>query len=153
MTKTFDQIISTRRTVRHFDATKPMTREELMPILEAGRLAPSAKNFQPLRFVVVLSEEERTKLHAISQQPWFYHAPSYIVIIGDHDKAWQRPHCDLTYVDTSIALTHMLLKAEDMGLGATTVAAFDQEICRELLQIPEHEELSLIHISEPTRPY
>lgn len=58
MTKTFDQIISTRRTVRHFDATKPMTREELMPILEAGRLAPSAKNFQPLRFVVVLSEEE-----------------------------------------------------------------------------------------------
>ena len=71
MTKTFDQIISTRRTVRHFDATKPITREELMPILEAGRLAPSAKNFQPLRFVVVLSEEERTKLHAISQQPWF----------------------------------------------------------------------------------
>ena len=52
MTKTFDQIISTRRTVRHFDATKPMTRAELMPILEAGRLAPSAKNFQPLRFVL-----------------------------------------------------------------------------------------------------
>ncbi len=71
MTKTFDQIISTRRTVRHFDATKPITRAELMPILEAGRLAPSAKNFQPLRFVVVLSEEKRTKLHAISQHLGF----------------------------------------------------------------------------------
>lgn len=144
MTKTLDQIISTRRTVRHFDASKPMTRADLMPILEAGRLAPSAKNFQPLRYVVVLSEEERTKLHAVSQQAWFYKAPSYIVIIGDHDEAWQRPHCDLTYVDSSIALTHMLLKAEDMGLGATTVAAFDQEICRQLLQLPEHEEPILI---------
>ena len=144
MTKSLDQILSNRRTTRHFNPAKPITQTELIPLLEAARLAPSAKNFQPLRYVVVLSEHERNRLHAISEQAWFYKAPSYIVVIGDHNKAWQRTHCDLTYVDASIALTQMLLKAAAMGLGATTVAAFDQDLCRELLQIPAHEEPILI---------
>lgn len=142
--KGIDQIISTRRTVRHFDPNKLVTRETLLPLLEAARLAPSAKNIQPLRYIVVLDPQEREKLHAVSQQPWFYSAPSYIVIVADHDAAWQRPQCDISYVDAAIALTHMLFKAEDLGLGATTVAAFDQDICRQLLSIPEHEEPVLI---------
>ncbi len=127
----------TRRSVRKF-IDRPVEEEKLMAILEAGRIAPSAHNYQPWHFLVVRDEEARKRLAPCSQQPWFPGAPTYIIVLGDHDRAWKRGAGDSVDIDTSIAMTYMMLEAHSLGLGATWVCAFDQALCSEIFEIPAH---------------
>lgn len=72
-----EDFFRTRRSVRKF-IDRPVEEEKLMAILEAGRIAPSAHNYQPWHFLVVREEEGRKRLAPCSQQPWFPGAPPSI---------------------------------------------------------------------------
>ncbi|MGP1551242.1 MAG: nitroreductase family protein [Porphyromonas gingivalis] len=81
-----EDFFRTRRSVRKF-IDRPVEEEKLMAILEAGRIAPSAHNYQPWHFLVVREEEGRKRLAPCSQQPWFPGAPSIslrLAIIKGH---------------------------------------------------------------------
>ncbi len=133
-----------RYSTRKYD-TKPLEAEKLDYILETGRIAPSAANYQPWYFIVVKDEPERTKMWEVYGRPWFKEAPVYIVLCADHKTSWKRmdgkDHAD---VDIAIAADHMTLAAAELGLGTCWICNFDSEKCVEVLGLPDHIEAVVI---------
>ena len=115
--------------------------EELLnEVLEAGQLAPSAKNLQPFHFIVVRSESGLDAMASAYPAPFFREAPVVIAVCTEPSKGWIREkHDGKNYceVDASIAADHMTLAAEDLGLGTCWVAAFDPVKVTEALGLPE----------------
>jgi len=126
------EAIRARRSIRKF-RPKPISGEKLETILEAGRLAPSAGNRQPWRFVVVKNPERRRALaKAADHQMFMADASVIIVALGDPEASprWFRQ-------DPMIAVEHMVLAATALGYGTCWIGAFDEEEVKRLLKIPE----------------
>lgn len=136
------QLLKQRCSVRKFEE-RPIEREKLVYVLEAARVAPSACNFQPWRFLVL---EDRALIARIAPV-WVKasHAPVVIVACGDHKQAWRRrdgkDHCD---IDLAIAVDHMTLAAAEVGLGSCWICAFDAYECAAALDLPEHLEPAVL---------
>ena len=121
-------VILRRASVRRY-IKKPVPREVLMKILEAGRRAPSAMNLQPWHFIVIT--DQRTK-EALSHRRWtgFLREAAFIIVgCGEKDKKWST-------VDVAIALQNMVLAAEALGLGSCWIGDFDESEVKKLLGIP-----------------
>ncbi len=132
----FLDLVKERYSARSYSDRK-VEQEKIDYILECARLAPSAVNFQPWRFILVESEEKRTALHAGYAQEWFQQAPLYIVVCGDHSQSWTRKkdshdHAD---IDAAIAAEHICLAAAEVGLGSCWVCNFRPAIVSEVLGI------------------
>ena len=137
----FQELIKGRFSVRNFKNT-PVEAEKLNMILDAGRLAPSAVNFQPWHFIVIQQTENLKKIKEIYPREWITTAPVVIVACSDHSASWKRRSDgkDFADVDIAIAVDHMILQATDIGLGTCWVCNFDSKKCSEMFQIPEHIE-------------
>ena len=149
----FAELILRRRSVRHY-AGRPVSREDLLAVLEAARAAPSACNNQPLRFIVVTERAERDALAGAYPRDWFRGAPAVIVVCSDHQKSYHRAdgkdHADL---DAAIAADHMTLAAAECGLGTCWICAFDVGLVRRQLDLPDHiEPVILLPIGHPEEP-
>ena len=143
MAKTsFQELAETRRSVR---AYKPdaVPEELVQQVLEAGRLAPSACNKQPWRFIVVRSETTRRALGAAYAREWFWKAPVVIAVCILPKEAWVRSFDGKNYamVDGALAMDHMQLAAAELGLGTCWIGAFDPAAAREILGLPDGVEL------------
>jgi nitroreductase len=144
-------IAKKRYSVRSY-LEKEVERDKLVQILEAGRIAPSAVNYQPIHLLVITDQKEKEKVAEAYPRDWFKKAPVIIVACGDHSKSWKRndgkDHCD---IDVAIAIDHMTLAATDLGLGTCWVCAFDAKRCHEILELPEHlEVVALLPLGYPT---
>ena len=129
----------------------PVEEEKLEQILEAGRVAPSAVNYQPLYFVVIKDETLLKDIATTYQRAWILQAPVIIVVCGDHNRSWRRPdgkdHLD---IDAAIAIDHMTLAAADIGLGTCWVCMFDSMLCHKILELPSNiETIALIPLGYP----
>ena len=117
---------------------KAVEDEKLIKVLEAARIAPSAKNIQPWHFVVVDEEDNLREIKNCYSGKWIETAPMIIVACGDQKSAWHRSdgkiHMD---IDLAIAIDHMTLAATDTGLGTCWVCKFDVMKCAEILQLPD----------------
>ena len=143
MAKTgFQELAETRRSVR---AYKPdaVPEELVQQVLETGRLAPSACNKQPWRFIVVRSETTRRALGAAYAREWFWKAPVVIAVCILPKEAWVRSFDGKNYamVDGALAMDHMQLAAAELGLGTCWIGAFDPAAAREILNLPDGVEL------------
>ena len=143
MAKTsFQELAENRRSVR---AYKPdaVPEELLQQVLEAGRLAPSACNKQPWRFIVVKSETGRRALGAAYAREWFWKAPIVIAVCILTKEAWVRSYDGKNYamVDGALAMDHMMLAAAELGLGTCWIGAFDPTAAREILNLPDGVEI------------
>ena len=118
---------------------KPVEAEKLERILEAGRVAPTAKNTQPFRFLVVQHPERLKKLSACTNVKGY---PLAIIVCSVASEVWVRPFDGKSKPDTdaAIAATHMLLEATDLGLGSCWLMHFDPTPIREQFRIPEGTE-------------
>jgi len=126
------EAIRTRRSIRKF-RPKPIPDEKLEMILEAGRLAPSAGNRQPWRFVVVKdTERKRAVAEAAGYQMFIADASVIIAALGDPEASsrWFRQ-------DPMIAVEHMVLAATALGYGTCWIGAFGEEEVKRILRIPE----------------
>jgi len=136
----FIDLVKKRYSVRVYK-DMPVEKEKLYQVVEAGRLAPSAVNYQPVHFIVVTDEGVKSKVAETYARDWFKKAPAIIIVCGDHAKSWKRKdgkdHCD---IDAAIAVDHMTLAAADLGLGTCWVCAFNAEKCHEVLGLPENIE-------------
>jgi nitroreductase len=114
--------------------------DKLDYVLEAGRIAPSAANYQPLFFVVVRGENLE-KVKECYRREWFRAAPMCIVICSDHSRSWKRgdgkDHAD---IDAAIATDHITLAATSIGLATCWVCNFDKPKLAEILNLPDHIE-------------
>ncbi len=132
------EAIRARRSVRRYKST-PIPEETLQNVLNAARLAPSAENMQPWRFVVVRDEDAKRELaSACKGQTWIAEAPVVIAACGvpDDSVATIGGYMDSVSVDVSIALTHAALEATSKGLGTCWVTAFSEERVKSILNIP-----------------
>ncbi|WP_329905419.1 nitroreductase family protein [Porphyromonas pogonae] len=149
----YQEILLRRRSIRAF-TDKKIGDEIVTSLLEAGQCAPSACNKQPWRFLVVQKPKGRALIQQCYDKEWFTTAQLYIIVIGDHEEAWSRPSGDSVDIDTSIATTQMMLQAHDLGLASTWVCAFDQDLCKRLFHIPEHQEpISILAVGFPDPDY
>ena len=129
---------------------KKVEKEKIEKILEAGRVAPTAVNFQPQRILVLDDEEKRSRLNECTKYGWG--APIVMVICYDKTISWKRQYDnkDEGIVDASIVATHMMLEIQDLGLGTTWIGSFDPEKVREIYKIPENLEIiSLMPVGYP----
>ncbi len=138
----FMELAETRRSVRAYKSDV-VPEELLQTVLEAGRLAPSACNKQPWRFIVVRNEAGRRALGAAYAREWFWKAPVVIAVCILPKEAWTRSYDGRNYamVDGALALDHMTLAAAELGLGTCWIAAFDPAAAREILGLPDGVEI------------
>jgi len=146
----FLELARKRYSVRSYQS-KEVEREKLEQVLEAGRIAPSAVNYQPWHFYVLTDPDMRKRLLEAYSGAWLAQAPVVIVICGDHSQSWKRrdgkDYCD---VDVAIAVDHMTLAAADLGLGTCWIGAFDSARVKDLLQLPEHlEPIAMLPVGYP----
>lgn len=132
----FLELATKRFSVRKFE-DKPVEEEKLQKILEAGRVAPTAKNFQPTKIYVIKSDEALETLRGIT--PATFKAPVVLLVCTDEAAAWVNPFDDFNsnVMDTSIIASHMMLETEDLGLGTTWVCWFDTAKVKEAFNIPD----------------
>ncbi len=140
-----NEIISHRFSVRKYKNQK-IEHEKLFQVLEAGRLAPSAVNYQPWHFIVFQNAENLEKIYSVYNREWIKSAPAIILICSNHSKSWKRKsdEKDFADVDIAIATDHMTLQATELGLGTCWVCNFDAPKCAELFDLPEHIEPAVI---------
>lgn len=125
-----------RRVVRRF-ADRPVPADALATVLECGRYAPSAKEAQPWRFVVVQEALTRLRLaSAAFNHPHVRTAPTLIVCtarVHTHVSGSGRPSYP---VDLAAATQSMLLAASDLGLTSSWITGFRERTVREILEMP-----------------
>lgn len=134
----FFDLVKDRYSVRKFK--RDMIEDaKLQTILEAGRVAPTACNFQPQKIYVVKSEENRKKLADVCR--FTFDAPVVLVIAYDKDRDWKNkriPGYSSGETDTAIVCTHMMLAAWEQGIGSCWVGAFSNEAIEKALALPEN---------------
>ena len=129
------QAISRRYSCRHYD-DKPIEKEKLDAILEAARQAPSAKNLQDWRFVVVTDAALRKKLAAAANNQTFLEDAGAIIVACTVSSHVMRCGQAIGPIDVSIALEHMCLQATELGLATCWIGSFYPDKIKPLLGIP-----------------
>lgn len=126
-----------RYSVRKF-SDKAVEKEKLDLILEAGRIAPTACNYQPQRILVIEDEAALEKIRQCTS--CHFGAPVVLLICYDKTTCWKnRTNGTIGGdVDASIIITHMMLEVAELGLGTTWVGAFNHQKARELFEIPDY---------------
>jgi nitroreductase len=137
----FLELTKARYSVRGYQENE-VEKDKLLQVLEAGRMAPSAVNFQPVHLYVLEKKEDKEKLYEVYNREWFKEAPVVLAICGDHTKSWNRKdgkdHCD---IDAAIVIDHMTLAAVELGLGTCWICAFDAQRCHEILGLSDNLEV------------
>ncbi len=133
-----------RRSIRSYQ-DKPVERENLEKILEAGRLAPSAKNIEPWHFIAVTNAEKRKALSGGTWAKFLTQSPLVIVACGD-----KKASPDWYAIDVALAVENMVLVATSLGLGTCCVGSFNEKDIIIALKIPENlEALVMLAVGYP----
>jgi nitroreductase len=128
--------IRARRSIRDFQE-RPVEEEKLLAVLEAGRLAPSARNMQDWRFIVVKDKATRQKLaEAARGQQFVGKAPVVIAACGTSDLVMTCGQPAYA-IDVAVALDHMTLAAASLDLGTCWIGAFYEDKVKEILGVPQ----------------
>lgn len=136
----FKELAKERFSCRKFKNNK-VEQEKIDIILNSAMLAPTAVNKQPQRILVLTDENRLKSLKEFTR--YDFDAPLCFVICAETDKAWVRKYDgkNSAEIDAAIVTTHMMMQAQDLGLGTTWVMSFDPKKGREILNIPENLEI------------
>ena len=146
----FLELAKERYSCRSF-LSKKVGMEKLEKVLEAGRLAPTGRNNQPQRILVLQDKQELEKLKECTVYGW--NAPAIMIVCYDREVSWKRKAdgADGGIVDASIVTTHMMLEIANLGLGTTWIGSFDPEKVREVYRIPDsYEVVALLPVGYPS---
>ena len=136
----FDKLSKNRYSMRNFSSEK-IPAEMLEQILEAGRVAPTAKNLQPQRILVVQDEERLKQMSEICS--CIFGATTVLVVCSENGVAWESPFDGRNSgeMDASIVATHMMLQAADIGVGSCWVCLFDPAKAKSAFHLPDNYEV------------
>lgn len=139
----FKEVVKARYSCKKY-SDRQVEKAALDAILEAGRLAPTAKNLQEQHVYVLQSPEALAKLDAVT--PCRYGAPTVLVVAFDRNNVFTYPggKRDSGVEDATIVATHMILAAADEGVDSCWVNFFDPEKLAEGLGLPENEEVLMV---------
>ena len=140
--KTFLELAQNRYSCRVF-SEKAVEPEKLQQVLEAGRIAPTATNAQPVRVLVLKSEAALAKIREATRMA--YNAPVVLMVCYDSSISYRAskyndPH-DSGYEDGSIVTTHMMLAAKDLGLDTLWARGFNAQDIEKAFDLPPQMKL------------
>lgn len=137
---TFNELVKERFSCRKFKETK-IEQEKIDLILQAALAAPTAVNKQPQKILVLNDKDKLLKLKNCTK--YDFDAPLCFIICTDSEKAYTRGYDgkNSAEIDAAIVTTHMMLQAQDIGLGTTWVMAFNPQKVREEFSIPDNLEI------------
>jgi len=131
------EVIKKRQSVRSY-REKEIQEDVLQQVLEAGRLAPSACNNQPWKFIVVKDKNLKEKLIPACKNQKFVGEASVVIVGCAINPSYKMSNGKYSYpIDLAIALDHMSLEAASLGLGTCWIGAFYQDQVKEILGVPE----------------
>ena len=139
----FKEVVSKRYSCKKYSG-RQVEAEKLEAILQAGRLAPTAKNLQEQHIYVIQSAEALAKIDAIT--PCRYGAPTVLAVAFDKNNVFTYPggKRDSGMEDATIVATHMILAAADEGVDSCWVNFFDPDLAADKLGLPENEEVLML---------
>lgn len=139
----FKELVACRYSCRSYN-NQHLTQNELDTILEAGRLAPTAKNLQEQHVYVVQSEEGLSLIDKLT--PCRYGATTVLVVTYNKENVFVYPgdKRDSGIEDASIIATHMMLAAADIGVDSCWINFFDPDEAKRLLGLPDNEEVLMM---------
>jgi nitroreductase len=136
---------------------KSIEKEKLDIIFEAARLAPSAKNLQDWRFVIVTDKETKQKIAKAAYSQMFIETAGAIIVACSNNTDCMRCGQPIAAIDVAIALEHIALQAAELGLGTCWIGSFFPEQVRAVLDIPD--EVAVVELmpigypaDEPRKP-
>ena len=153
----FLDIMRNRRSCRAFDPEKKVSREDLLKIVEAGRLSPSGCNSQPWKFIVVDEDDAKARLcdaivveNGMTGAPWRSQVSAFIIFVEQEAKVM--PAVTAHYHDTQrfapgdigMACMNMCHEAFSLGLGTCMIGVNDQEKMEKYFGIPHGSEVRII---------
>lgn len=150
----FKELILSRQSVRRYAET-PVEAGKLNQCLEAARLAPSASNSQPWKFIIVDQEPLRTEVAKATFSDiklinkFTLQAPVLVVIVMEKAKLITRlammvKKKEWPLIDIGIAAEHFCLQATELGLGTCMIGWFEEAKIKKLLQIPSDKSIGLL---------
>lgn len=160
----FNELIHSRQSVRRY-SDKPVEIEKLNQCLEAARLAPSASNSQPWKFIIVDQEPLRTEVAKATFSDiklinkFTLQAPVMVVIVIEKAKLITRlamlvKKKEWPLIDVGITAEHFCLQATELGLGTCMIGWFEEDKIKKLLHIPSEKSIGLIiSLGYPTEGY
>ena len=139
----FKEVIRKRYSCKKYDA-RQVEADKLAAILEAGRLAPTAKNLQEQHVYVLQSADMLAKIDGLT--PCRYGAPTVLVVAFDKNNVFTYPgdKRDSGIEDATIVATHMILAAADEGVDSCWINFFDPDKMAKALGLPENEEILMV---------
>lgn len=148
----FLSLVDSRQSDRAYDADRSVEPDKLERILEAGRLAPSACNAQPWKFVVITDKELAMRVGkaaaGLGMNKFARQAPVHILIVEESANITsllggkvKNKHFPL--IDIGIVAAHLTLAAESEGLGSCIIGWFDEKEIKRLTGIPDSKRLLL----------
>lgn len=146
----FLKLAGERYSCRKF-SDRPVEPEKVNSILAAAGIAPTAKNYQPFRIYLLRTESALAKIRAITKMT--YHAPVVYLICTVPGEGWVNEFdgsFNSANLDAGIMLTHMMLQAQDLGLGSLCACWFDPFQVREAFAISSQEQpIALVSVGYP----
>lgn len=150
----FSELIKIRQSVRSY-SDKAVEKEKIEKCLEAARLAPSASNSQPWKYIVVNDEGLKNKVaeatfdKVVKFNKFAVQAPIIIVIVIEKPKiitqiGGEIKRREFPLIDIGISAEHFCLQAAELGLGTCMIGWFDQKRIKDLLNIPKKKTLGLL---------
>ena len=139
----FSEVIKERYSCKQYDG-RSVERQKLNAILNAGRLAPTAKNLQEQRIYVIEGEENLKKVDEVT--PCRYNAGTCLLVAFNKDTVYTYPNSDRDsgIEDAAIVATHMMLAAADEGVDSCWVNCMDIEKTKAIFGLPDNEEVLMI---------
>lgn len=146
-----------RYSVRSY-SKRAVEQEKIDKMIQAAIIAPTAVNYQPQKIYVLKSDAALKKIRSITKST--YDAPLVFLICSDIERSWHSHFVegyDSGEMDASIVCTHMMLEAEDLGLGSVWVLLFDPKEVTEAFNLPNnirpHCLLAVGYPSDNAKPY
>jgi len=143
----FKELANKRFACRKY-TDEPVSKADIEYIMDCVRLAPSAHNFQPWKFLIVTSEKGKEKIRQCYNRPWFANVPMFVLCFKSLNDAWVRQDDNKNHgdIDLGIAVEHLCLAAADRGLGTCWVCNFDVATTKKLFPIEGFEPVAIIPI-------
>ena len=147
-------LLKHRKSIRDF-LDRPVERKKIMMCLEAARLAPSACNSQPWKFIVVDDRQLKDKLGdaafrgIYSMDSFCKMAPVMVVVVSEKSKFLARiggmfRGTKYYLIDIGVAIEHFVLQAEDLGLGTCWIGWFNERAVKSVLEIPHRKKIDIL---------
>ena len=135
----FFDLVKKRRSIRKYKSDS-VSDKNIEYILNAARLAPSAKNRQCWRYVVVKDKKiiEKIASSRPESKEWLAETPVMIVVCADPNESSKREGKELYLFDLGLSFEHLMLAAKDCGLATCCIGGFDEKTVKDAIGVPEN---------------